>query len=61
MSQIYACVAKCNSTVMVIGHNHTWNNFEWKSRLSFLPGDLIILTTTKSGSIFNIQKKLVSI
>jgi len=26
-----------------------------------LPGDLIILTTTKSGSIFNIQKKLVSI
>ena len=59
---IRACFAKRNRTVMVIitlkfynGHNRTLNNFEWKSRLSFFPGDPVILATEKSGSMYELQ------
>jgi len=42
------------------GDNHTWNNFEWKNWLSFLPGDPIILATTKvvQYTKYKIYKKL---
>jgi len=53
-SQSYWCVAKRNSTLYCDGHNHKQNNFQWKSRLLFFPGDPIILATTKNGSTYEI-------
>jgi len=54
MSQSYLCVAKRNSTIALIISLNLHFHCEWKCRLSFLPGDPIILAATKSGCIYKI-------